>query len=248
MREGTGWRDVLRWLNGPVPTGKFRGVQFAITPLAILWFIALGLLGWWVPVVLMVTIGIHEYGHSLMGERLKYTPEVFLFEPMGARVVMGPRVQTVNDDMWISIAGPLVNLVVGLVLLPVVLLLYYMDLEGSPAFVPIAGTCVLNLGLALFNMLPIYPMDGGRIFRGWAIKKYGWKRGNLLTRNVGVAIGLVLGGVCWIRKYRLLTLLMVPYVVDCIRGLELEERLWKQQDPFTRLKEWGEHQKRKQDS
>lgn len=243
------WRDILDKVNGPLPMGKFRGIQLAITPLTIAWFLMLGVsAAWWFPVVLMATIAVHEYGHILVGERLKYKAEVLLFEPMSALVVMEPRVQTARDDMRISVAGPVVNLVIGLVLVPVVAFLYYSGYDPSAAFIPIAVTCAINLLLAAFNMLPIYPMDGGRIFRAWAIKKYGWERGNMLTRNVGIGVGAAVCGLFWFRGQRLSALLMMPYLHDCVRGLQVEERLRKNADPFQRMEEWAKHHRRQQES
>ena len=242
-------RNVGEMVNAPLPMGKVRGIQLAITPLTIAWFLMLGIwVAWWFPVVLMVTIGVHEYGHILVGERLKYKAEILLFEPMGAVVVMEPRAQTAQDDIRISVAGPVVNLVVGLVLLPVVLVLYYGGFDGSSAFFPILATCAVNFFLALFNMLPIYPLDGGRMFRAWAIKKYGWDRGSMLTRNVGIAVGTAVGGLFWLRGKRLSALLMMPYIHDCIRGLQAQERQRKETDPFGRLEEWSKHRKRQQES
>ncbi len=241
--------DIIQKVSDPLPMGKVRGIQLAITPLAIGWFLMLGWLApWWLPVVLMVSMGVHEYGHVIMGQRLKYTAHFVLFEPMGARAVMEPRPQTASDDMWISLAGPVVNLVVGIVLLPVAVILYYSGFDGSSAFLPIVGACAINLLLFLFNMLPIYPLDGGRVFRAWAIKKYGWDRGSMLTRNVGLGVGAAMAGIFWFKNKRLSALLMLPYLHDCVRALRVEERIRNRRDPFDYMDDWAKHHKRQQES
>lgn len=117
---------------------------------------------------LFLSVVLHEMGHALVARRYGIgTLEIVLF-PIGgvARLERQPRAR---EELWIAIAGPLVNLVLAGSLLVWLQLtgasLSFAELQNpsGPNLPPriAAG----NLLLAGFNLLPAYPMDGGRIFR-----------------------------------------------------------------------------------
>lgn len=121
-------------------------------------------------VLVFGSVLLHELGHALEGRRHGVrTRDITLF-PFGGVAAMESRALTPAAELRIALAGPLVNLVIAALAF------------GLLAFdAPLAAELlVVNLGMGAFNLLPAYPMDGGRVLRAW------WSRGRgpaLATRD-----------------------------------------------------------------
>lgn len=124
---------------------------------------------------LFLSVLLHELGHALVGRRYGIrTAEIVLF-PIGgvARVERNPKPR---EELWIALAGPLVNIVLAVVLIGIAVAVSgtirwekVFERKSGELLGQIAAG---NLILALFNLLPAFPMDGGRILRAMlAIKR-----------------------------------------------------------------------------
>lgn len=162
-----------------LPLGRYFGV-----PVRVHWtfFILITLLGAWVGskegwsaagiwlVTILLVFGsvlLHELGHSVTAILLGYEVRDITLLPIGGVARMETHVRDPLDELLITVAGPLVNYVIALVLAGV-LLLGLADFQAvpdvtSPYFV--SNLLWLNIILGTFNLLPAFPMDGGRIFR-----------------------------------------------------------------------------------
>lgn len=118
---------------------------------------------------LFLSVLFHELGHSLVARRYGiHTIEIFMF-PIGG-VARMDRMPRAREELWIALAGPAVNLLIAAGLGG------WLALRGdlAPIHHLIEPTdnnlaeriAAGNLFLAAFNMLPAYPMDGGRVLRG----------------------------------------------------------------------------------
>jgi Zn-dependent protease len=142
---------------------------------------------------------LHEVGHSLVGRRYGVrTLEIVMF-PIGgvARLERSPKPR---EEFWIALAGPLVNVVIAAGL--------FGALIWRGGLVPIAGLsqptdanlleriATGNLVLAAFNLLPAFPMDGGRILRSALALRKPPEQATRLAARAGqfLAIGLGLYG------------------------------------------------------
>lgn len=116
--------------------------------------------------ILMIFALIHELGHLCAGVILGFKPESIKINPFGFQVSFKTRVEDYNKHVKkgnelclkkiiIASAGPLVNLFIVLICL-----LIHKDLIISKEIIIYS-----NLLLAIFNLLPIYPLDGGRILK-----------------------------------------------------------------------------------
>ncbi|HCQ66914.1 MAG TPA: site-2 protease family protein [Rhodobacteraceae bacterium] len=117
--------------------------------------------------LLFACVVAHEFGHALTARRFGIrTPDVTLL-PIGGVARLEKMPEKPGQEILVALAGPAVNVVIFLVLL---------ILLGPEAFVSLDPTnltfaqlpaqiATLNLVLALFNMLPAFPMDGGRVLR-----------------------------------------------------------------------------------
>jgi Zn-dependent protease len=117
---------------------------------------------------------LHEFGHALMARRFGIETEDITLYPIGgvARLRRLPRAP--GAELLIALAGPAVNFaIVAAVMLLGFLGLGEILLDAGFGFVlPFLGQLVvINLFLGLFNLIPAFPMDGGRVLRallsGW---------------------------------------------------------------------------------
>jgi len=119
---------------------------------------------------LFASVLLHELGHALVAHRRGVrTVEIVMF-PIGG-VAQLEKVPKARDELWIAAAGPLVNFILAAVILLGVALVRGMGpvdpgMLAEPTDANLAERIAFgNLILALFNLLPAYPMDGGRILR-----------------------------------------------------------------------------------
>jgi len=117
-----------------------------------------------------VCVVLHELGHSLVARRVGVPTHSITLYPIGgiARLAFMPR--NPRHELGIAIAGPAVNLAIAGALFPLVLLLGLPGLEEGAALaydLPTFVTTLLfyNLVMIVFNLIPAFPMDGGRVLR-----------------------------------------------------------------------------------
>ncbi len=176
--------------------GKVSGIDLFLHPSALLIFFltagvmptALGSIAF--TVALLGSIVLHELGHALMARRYGIgTQDITLYLFGGvARLQRMPR--TAGPELLIALAGPAVNLAIIAVLTPAIAA---GGLVGLPTLF-LKMVLFLNMGLALFNLLPIFPMDGGRVLRALLTGWLGRARATTAAATLGQAAA-VLGGV-----------------------------------------------------
>lgn len=148
----------------------------------------------------------HELGHALIARRYGLVVRSILLLPIGGMTLMeepGPEQSNPARDIRIAIAGPLVNLLIaGIAALAILALMPRVKLWGEPLV--FAGNLPRslvwsNVFLGLFNLLPAYPMDGGRILRALFAERMDFV---LATRRAvligqGMAMVMILAGLAW---------------------------------------------------
>lgn len=129
--------------------------------------------------LLFVCVTLHEFGHALVAQYYKIRVPHITLLPIGGVASLEKMPEKPVQEFFIAIAGPLVNFVISILLLPVLLLflssrsaetnlsmssmLFYLRQQSF--FGLIAYLFVTNIMLGVFNLLPAFPMDGGRILR-----------------------------------------------------------------------------------
>jgi len=115
---------------------------------------------------LFLIVMLHEYGHALACHQVGGQANRIVLWPLGGVAYVNPP-QRPGATLWSIAAGPLVNVA----LLPVLTLLLFLSRSmGWAQSIPNAHAWLravwyINVGLFIFNMLPIYPLDGGQILR-----------------------------------------------------------------------------------
>lgn len=186
-------------------------------------------------VALFVCVLLHEFGHSLVAQRLGIEiPDITLL-PIGGVARLKTLPEKPMDEVKIAVAGPLVNVVLAPILFAIGIALGADPLTlGSPVggFASVGRFFVylgyINVALVLFNMLPAFPMDGGRILRGLLASRLGAVRATDIASAVGqfFALGFLvlglLGG----------DFILVLIAIFIFFGARTEARMVRQREPM----------------
>lgn len=140
-------------------------------------------------VALFTSVVLHELGHAMAARAFGIrTAHITLFPFGGVAAITRPP-RTPSEELIVAIAGPAVNFV----LLATALTLW--ALFGGTALLAIAA---INGVMGVFNLVPAYPMDGGRVLRALLATRVGYRRASEVAIRVGrgfawlfVAVGLV---------------------------------------------------------
>jgi Zn-dependent protease len=139
-------------------------------------------------ILLFVAVLLHELGHAAVALRYQVPVRGITLFIFGGVAQMGEEPPSAVAEFWIAVAGPLVSttLAAGFSLLQ-------GALSGvAPLLALTKYLAYVNGTLALFNLIPGFPLDGGRAFRAavWAIT-HNLRRATLLTANLGRAVSLL---------------------------------------------------------
>ncbi len=140
-------------------------------------------------VALLTSIVLHELGHALMARRYGIeTADITLYLFGGvARLQRMPR--SAGPEMLIALAGPAVNVAIAIGLAGALAL---TSLVGSSPWL-LFDLLYMNAALALFNLLPIFPMDGGRVLRALLSGWIGRARATEIAATFGRAVAVIAG-------------------------------------------------------
>ena len=139
---------------------------------------------------------LHEFGHALAARGFGIrTPDITLL-PIGGVA----RLERMPDKPWqelvVAIAGPLVNVVIAAVL--IFALGQHSEWEhlerlNQPGIAMLAKLASVNIGLVLFNLIPAFPMDGGRVLRALLALALPYSRATQIAARVGQTLAFVFG-------------------------------------------------------
>ena len=180
--------------NGSLHLGRYVGIpvraHWSMALIAVLFGVNLaasfGLVAGVVAVIaFFLSILAHEFGHALVARRYGVETESIDLWALGGVARLDREPPTPRADGLIAVAGPLVSLALGIVTFGTALLV-------SSTVLGWIG--LINLLLAVFNMLPGAPLDGGRVLRAWRWSRTGNKyRAMRDAGNAGRVLGWSLG-------------------------------------------------------
>ncbi len=187
--------------------GRVAGIDLYLHPTFLLLLAFVGISQGGLAAMLLVSavfgcVLLHELGHALTARFCGIRTEDITLYPIGgvARLERMPRKPA--SELLITLAGPLVNLAIAGVLAVGLFVLdtAYATHYGWPSDVPpllsfSAALMWINLALAAFNMVPAFPMDGGRVFRALLSGWVGRLRATEIAAGVGRFLALAFG--CW---------------------------------------------------
>ena len=145
-------------------------------------------------VLFFVALLLHELAHSLLAKTRGLRVRAITLFALGGVSQIESEASDAKSEFWIAIVGPLTSLAIGLVCLWIARLTGW--LPGTEPSVPAIAVLLwlgyINMMLAAFNMIPGYPLDGGRVLRAliWWITRNA-DRSTQLASQVGQAVAFI---------------------------------------------------------
>lgn len=171
---------------------------------------------------------MHEFGHALACRQVGGKAEQIVLWPLGGVAYVAPPPRP-GATLWSIAAGPLVNVALAPLFIA---LLAFARSQGWPGDFPdlyvfVRTICFINLGLLIFNIMPIYPLDGGQILQSLLWFVLGRARSLLVTTIIGFigVAGLIVLAV--LDRSMWLGILCVFILLNCWGGLMRARLLFK---------------------
>src|SRR5512139_325903 len=163
-----GWVGFVHWQDGQNLGAVVSGLAFVLA--------------------LFACVVAHEYGHALTARRYGIKTREITLLPIGGVARLERMPDDPRQELWVALAGPAVNVVIAGVL--------FAWLLVTGGLVPLSQVAVergsflerlmiVNVFLAGFNMLPAFPMDGGRVLRAVLATRMEYTRATHVAANVG---------------------------------------------------------------
>lgn len=160
-------------------------LKVKIKPLFVIYVFFCMYFGWYNDIFFyVVTLVLHEYGHYFATIKLGYSVDGVIFALYGSALKTNNCYKP-KDEILIAMCGPLVNMVIILILLASWWLFPSLYLFTKPFL-------LANIMILIFNMLPIYPLDGGRIILAYLSKRVSRNRLEKISQKICVFMGIIM--------------------------------------------------------
>jgi Zn-dependent protease len=153
--------------------------------------------------LLFSSVLLHEFGHSLQALKFGIPVRDITLLPIGGVAQIEEMPEKPGQELSIALAGPLVNFAIAAFLIVVGLLLQARAVVALPDLVASLGSAswrgmlsyltMANLLLGLFNLIPAYPMDGGRVLRALLALKLDYSRATSIAVRIGQGLAFLAG-------------------------------------------------------
>ena len=171
-----GWVVVLHWRAGHDLPSILNGVAFILA--------------------LFGCVVLHEFGHALMARKYGIRTRDITLLPIGGLARLERMPEEPRQELWVALAGPAVNGVIAAALFVWLILsaglepLHKLSVTSGPF---IERLLVANLFLAGFNLLPAFPMDGGRVVRALLATRMEYTKATQIAATLGQGMALLFG-------------------------------------------------------
>lgn len=188
---------------------------------------------------LFACVLLHEVGHAMAARQFNMPTHSITLMPLGGVAAIQSQRLSPGQELWVALAGPAVNLVIAGLLYALIAvttghtLLETLYLASSSLT---ATLLWLNVGLVLFNLIPAFPMDGGRVLRALL----GMGMSHLLATQIAVRVGQVfaVAFALWAVLTGQLMLLLISAFVFLAASAELQ--LAQRQAAHPSGRPWGQ--------
>ena len=190
-----GWVFMVHLAQGKTPLEAFGGVVFVLA--------------------LFACVVLHEFGHALTAKRFGVRTRDITLLPIGGVARLERIPEKPMQEFWVAVAGPAVNVVIAALIFMVLLVM------GGESQVPgvqwfkdgfLSQLMWLNLFIVAFNLLPAFPMDGGRVLRSLLAIPLGRRRATVIAANIGQVMAILFGIVGFFINPFLIFIAIVVYL------------------------------------
>ncbi|WP_121743855.1 CBS domain-containing protein [Natronorubrum halophilum] len=168
---------------------------------------------------LFVGVVLHELGHSLTAQRYGFPIDSITLWLFGGIAALSEMPEDWRQEFTIAIAGPIVSVLVGIV--SFALFLVVPESLDGVRFV-LGYLAVLNIALAVFNMIPAFPMDGGRVLRAFLARSQPYAKATQQAASIGKLFAILMGLFALIPPFNII-LLGVAFFVYIAASSEAQQ-------------------------
>jgi Zn-dependent protease/predicted transcriptional regulator len=171
-----GWVGYSHWLENQQWSEVLSGIFFILA--------------------LFACVVLHEYGHALTARKYGIKTRDITLYPIGGVARLERMPDKPIEELWVALMGPAVNVVIAAGLFAYLFvtnsLVPLTDLTvASGSFIERLMT--VNISLVLFNLIPAFPMDGGRVLRAFLAMRMEYVRATQIAANIGQGMAFLLG-------------------------------------------------------
>ncbi len=171
-----GWVGYSHWLENQLWSEVFSGILFILA--------------------LFACVVLHEYGHALTARKYGIKTRDITLYPIGGVARLERMPEKPVEELWVALMGPAVNVVIAAAL--------FTFLYLTNSLVPLSDLTVasgsflerlmmINISLVLFNLIPAFPMDGGRVLRAFLAMRMDYVRATQIAATIGQGMALLFG-------------------------------------------------------
>lgn len=167
--------------------------------------------------LLLTSVVLHELGHALMAKRLGIRTRDITLYPFGGVAALLDSVNA-KQELLITIAGPLVNVLI----VAVIALIMEPNAIWASGFMhtPVGSLFSINVALAVFNILPAFPMDGGRILRS-VLQLLNIRSATAIAVRISQVLCIVLAGAAFVYSHPVLLIIATFVFASASREMVL---------------------------
>jgi len=160
-------------------------------------------------------IVLHEFGHALTARRFGISTRDITLYPFGGVASLDRMPELPKQELAVALAGPAVNVVLASFCFIALLLnrsgSFGLRIPANDQFL-LVQLMWINVGIAVFNMLPAFPMDGGRVFRALLAKRLSYVHATNIAASVGQVLALVLALVGLLTSWKLILVALFVFM------------------------------------
>ena len=155
---------------------------------------------------------LHEFGHAIAAKAFGInTPDITLL-PIGGVARLERMPEKPMQELVVALAGPAVNVMIALGLFVVVGTRGVMDPETVERASMLRQLMVINVWLVLFNLLPAFPMDGGRVLRALLATRFNYARATQIAATIGQGCAFIFGFIGLFGPWMLIFIALFIYI------------------------------------